>query len=150
VVRQSPRRPTWQSGGAFHRSFLFRPLFFSSKDRIYANNYSENKTIGAAPAVRTIALLAPVVASTGYGQESPLAERIPEIDAARLTVGPSAPALAFGKDLASLQERNCSPSRGRWARSFFSPALFRQSSNKMYWLPTLDPMSDSQKGETCD
>jgi hypothetical protein len=57
-------------------------------------------------AVRAIALLALFVAVTGYGQESPLVERIPEVAPARLTVGESAPALAFDKYLASLQERN--------------------------------------------
>jgi len=56
--------------------------------------------------VRTIALLALFVAATSYGQESPLVEQIPEVGPARLTVGESAPALAFGKYLASLQERN--------------------------------------------
>jgi len=57
-------------------------------------------------AVRTIALLAVFVTATGYGQESPLVEPIPEVPPARLTVGESTPALAFGKYLASLQERN--------------------------------------------
>jgi hypothetical protein len=72
----------------------------------------KRKGIGPAPAtprnlvVRTLAVLALFVAATGYGQESPLVEPIPEVSPARLTVGESAPALAFGKYLASLQERN--------------------------------------------
>ena len=57
-------------------------------------------------AVCTIALLALFVAATGYGQESPLVEQIPEVSPARLTVDESAPALAFGKYLASVHERN--------------------------------------------
>jgi len=56
--------------------------------------------------VRTIALLGLFVAASGYGQESPLVERIPEVSPARLAVEESAPALAFGRYLASLQERN--------------------------------------------
>ena len=68
--------------------------------------------IGPAPAaprnliVRASVVLALLVAATGYGQESPLVEQIPEVVPARLTVGESAPALAFGRYLASLQERN--------------------------------------------
>jgi hypothetical protein len=57
-------------------------------------------------AVRTIAVLALFVAATGYGQESLLMEQIPEVGPARLTVDESAPALAFGKYLAFLRERN--------------------------------------------
>ena len=57
-------------------------------------------------AVYAIALLALLVAATGYGQESPFVEQIPEVAPARLTVAESAPALAFGRYLASLQERN--------------------------------------------
>jgi hypothetical protein len=57
-------------------------------------------------AVCVVALLALFVAATGYGQESPLFEQIPEVEPARLTADESAPALAFGKYLASLQERN--------------------------------------------
>jgi hypothetical protein len=72
----------------------------------------KRKGIGPAPAtprnlvVRALAVLALFVAATGYGQESPLVETTPEVSPARLTVGESAPALAFGKYLASLQERN--------------------------------------------
>jgi len=57
-------------------------------------------------AVRTIALLALFAAATGYGQKSSPVEQTPEVGAARLTVDESVPALAFGKYLASLQERN--------------------------------------------
>jgi len=69
------------------------------------------KGIGAAPATpRNLTVPALVVlalfAATSYGQEYPLVEQIPEVVPARLTVGESAPALAFGKYLASLQERN--------------------------------------------
>lgn len=53
-----------------------------------------------------IVLLAVFVTASGYGQESPLVEQIPEVAPARLTLGESVPALAFGKYLASLQERN--------------------------------------------
>ena len=62
------------------------------------------KRIEAAPAVRAIVLLALFVAVAGYGQESPFVEQIPEVAPAKLTV--DVPALAFGKYLASLQERN--------------------------------------------
>ena len=55
-------------------------------------------------AVRSIALLALFVTATGYSQESPLVEQIPEVAPARLTV--DVPALAFGRYLASLQQRN--------------------------------------------
>jgi hypothetical protein len=57
-------------------------------------------------AVRTMAVLALFAAGTGYGQESSFVEGIPEVAPARLTVDESAPALAFGKYLVSLQERN--------------------------------------------
>jgi len=55
-------------------------------------------------AVRSIALLALFATATGYSQESPLVEQIPEVAPARLTV--DVPALAFGRYLASLQQRN--------------------------------------------
>jgi hypothetical protein len=45
-------------------------------------------------------------AATSYGQQSPLVEQTPQLSAARLTVDGSAPALAFGRYLASVQERN--------------------------------------------
>jgi hypothetical protein len=82
------------------------------------------KTIGATPAsprnlaisalvaekarwaAPTIVLLALFVGATSYAQESPLVEHIPEVAPARLTLGESAPALAFGKYLTSLQKRN--------------------------------------------
>src|SRR6202035_1272312 len=79
------------------------------------------KGIGAAPdnmvmrtcvagmrrsAAFAIALLTLLPAAIGYGQEASLVEQIPEVDTAKMTVDESAPALAFGKYLASLQERN--------------------------------------------
>ena len=45
-------------------------------------------------------------AVSSYGQESPPAGQTPEVGEARLTVHDSAPTLALGKYLASLQERN--------------------------------------------
>ena len=57
-------------------------------------------------AARAIGLLALLIAATSYGEESSLNEPTPEVGAARLTVDESVPALAFGKYLASLQERN--------------------------------------------
>jgi hypothetical protein len=57
-------------------------------------------------AARAIGLLALLCAATSYGQESSLAGPTPEVAAARLTVDESVPAVAFGKYLASLQERN--------------------------------------------
>ena len=65
-----------------------------------------NKRIGPAAGLPTIALLALCIAATARGQESPLAGQIPAIDAGRLTVDESVPALAFGKYLATLQQRN--------------------------------------------
>jgi hypothetical protein len=56
--------------------------------------------------VRPIALLALFAAATGFGQQSSLVEETPQVSAARQTVDESVPALAFGKYLASLQERN--------------------------------------------
>ena len=57
-------------------------------------------------AVRSLAMLALIAAATGYGQKSSLLEPTPEVSAERLTVYESVPALAFGKYLATLQERN--------------------------------------------
>jgi len=57
-------------------------------------------------AARAIALLVFLSAKLGHAQESSLVGQSPEVGAARLTVEESAPALAFGKYLASLQERN--------------------------------------------
>jgi hypothetical protein len=86
------------------------------------------KGIGAAPdnsvthtfvarmrrsAVCAIALLTLLPAAIGYGQEASLVEQIPEVDSARMTIEESAPALAFGKYLASLQERNLFTESGR-------------------------------------
>jgi hypothetical protein len=56
-----------------------------------------------AHAMGIVALL---FAATGYAQQSWLVEPTPEVREARLTVDESVPALAFGKYLASLQERN--------------------------------------------
>ena len=81
----------------------------------------KRKGIGAAPenlvthtcvagmrrsAACAIALLTLFSAAIGYSQEASLLEQIPEVDLARMTVDESAPALAFGKYIASLQERN--------------------------------------------
>jgi hypothetical protein len=57
-------------------------------------------------AVRTITLLALIIAATGYGQESLVVGQAPEVGGARLALDESAPALAFGKYIAFLQERN--------------------------------------------
>src|SRR5260370_26925643 len=54
----------------------------------------------------TVELLALLFAATGYGQQSSLAEQSQQFNAARLVVDGSAPAQAFGRYLASLQERN--------------------------------------------
>jgi len=54
----------------------------------------------------TLELLALLFAATGYGQQLPLAEQSQQLTAAGLGVDGSAPALAFGRYLASLQERN--------------------------------------------
>ena len=54
----------------------------------------------------TVELLALLFAATGYGQQVSLAEQSQQLSAARLVAGESAPALAFGRYLASLQERN--------------------------------------------
>src|SRR5579863_2642719 len=54
----------------------------------------------------TVELLALLFGATGYGQTSSLAEPSQQLSAARLVIGGSAPSLAFGRYLASLQERN--------------------------------------------
>src|SRR5579862_6947306 len=56
------------------------------------------KGIGAA--------LGLLFAASGYAQQSWVIEPAPEVGGARLTIDESVPALAFGKYLASLQERN--------------------------------------------
>jgi hypothetical protein len=53
-----------------------------------------------------VELLAVLFAATGYGQQYSLAEQSRQVSAARLVVDESAPYVAFGKYLASLQERN--------------------------------------------
>jgi hypothetical protein len=55
---------------------------------------------------RPIAFLALWVAATGYGQPPSLAEQTPQSNMASLASDRSSPAVAFGKYLASLQERN--------------------------------------------
>jgi hypothetical protein len=55
-------------------------------------------------AARPIMLLALLFAATGFGQQSLLEEQAPQLNARRLTVDGSA--LAFGRYLASIQERN--------------------------------------------
>jgi len=57
-------------------------------------------------AARAIGLLALLFAVTSYGQESSPVRPTPDVGAARLTLDESVPAVAFGKYLASLQERN--------------------------------------------
>jgi hypothetical protein len=56
-------------------------------------------------AARPIVLLALLSAATAYSQQS-LLEESPQLRAATLTVGGSTPSLAFGRYLASIQERN--------------------------------------------
>src|ERR1700676_5460119 len=56
-------------------------------------------------AARAVGLLALLCAATSYGQESSLVGQAPQVDAARLTIDESLSAVAFGKSLASLQER---------------------------------------------
>jgi hypothetical protein len=51
-------------------------------------------------------LLALLFATTGYGQRSSFVEQTPPFGTATVTVEGSAPALAFGRYLASVQERN--------------------------------------------
>jgi hypothetical protein len=63
------------------------------------------KRIGAGVA-RAIALLAVSFAAVSYGQESSLVGPAPAVGEARLVVDESTPALAFGRYLESLQERN--------------------------------------------
>jgi len=53
-----------------------------------------------------IVLLALLFAASDYGQPSSLVEQTPQIRTAKLTVDGSDPALAFGRYLASIQERN--------------------------------------------
>ncbi len=60
----------------------------------------------AGPAGRLFVLLALVFAATGYGQESSLVEQAPPLSAARRILDESNPGLAFGRYLASIQERN--------------------------------------------
>lgn len=57
-------------------------------------------------AAHLIVLLALSFAAVGYGQQSSPVERTPQLSGAELTVYGSAPALAFGRYLASIQERN--------------------------------------------
>jgi hypothetical protein len=54
----------------------------------------------------TVELLALLFAATGYGQQSSLAEQSKQLNAARLVVDESVPALDFGRYFGSLQERN--------------------------------------------
>jgi hypothetical protein len=55
---------------------------------------------------RAMVLLGVLLAANGYAQQSSLLGQIPRFNTAVLTVDGSAPALAFAKYLASLQERN--------------------------------------------
>jgi hypothetical protein len=57
-------------------------------------------------AVRTLALLALFAPAGGYAQQSALVEQTPQLDEAWLAIDGSAPALAFGRYLAHLQERD--------------------------------------------
>ncbi len=57
-------------------------------------------------AAGTMAVVALLFTASSYGQQSWLVEQTPAVGEARLTVYESAPALAFGKYLASLHERN--------------------------------------------
>jgi hypothetical protein len=54
----------------------------------------------------SIVLLALAFAGAAYGQQSSLVEETPQLGAAGLAVAGSAPALAFGRYLASIHERN--------------------------------------------
>ena len=54
----------------------------------------------------TAELLALMFAATGYGPQLPLVEQTPQLGETRLAIDGSAPALAFGRYLARLQERN--------------------------------------------
>jgi anti-sigma B factor antagonist len=54
----------------------------------------------------SIVLLAFLFAATGFGQQSSLIEQTPRLSGTALTVEESAPALAFSRYLASIQERN--------------------------------------------
>jgi hypothetical protein len=63
----------------------------------------KRKGMGAAH-IMAVSILG--FAATGYAEQSRLVEPTPEIGDARLTVDESAPALAFGKYIASLRERN--------------------------------------------
>jgi hypothetical protein len=56
-------------------------------------------------AVKPVMLIALSFAATGFGQQS-LSEETSQLSSSRLTVDGSAPALAFGRYLASIQERN--------------------------------------------
>jgi hypothetical protein len=60
----------------------------------------------AGPAGRVFVLLAVVFAATGYGQESSLVEQASQLSVARRILDESNPGLAFGRYLASIQERN--------------------------------------------
>src|ERR1700692_1204474 len=53
-----------------------------------------------------IVLMALLFAASDYGQPSSLVEQAPQLSTAKLTVDGSDPALAFGRYLASIQERN--------------------------------------------
>jgi len=55
---------------------------------------------------RLFMLLTLAFAATGYGQESSLVEQAPQLTAARRIPNESNPGLAFGRYLASIQERN--------------------------------------------
>jgi hypothetical protein len=58
------------------------------------------------PIAPSIVLLSLVFAGAGYGQQSSLVDETPPLIAEGLTVAGSAPALAFGRYLASIQERD--------------------------------------------
>ena len=57
-------------------------------------------------AAHIIVLLAVWFAATGYAQQTLPGEQTPQISAARLTLDRSAPAVAFARYIASLQQRN--------------------------------------------
>ncbi len=57
-------------------------------------------------AARSIVLLALLLAAPGYGRQSSPVEQTPPLSAANLTVAGSAPALALGRYLASIQDRS--------------------------------------------
>jgi len=66
----------------------------------------EETTNRSSSAARPIMLLAFLFAATSYGQQSSLVEQTQQLGAGGRTVDGSAPALAFGRYLAFVQERN--------------------------------------------